>query len=106
LRSLVIHSSQDLDELLARFEWLEGPAQFEIGALPRRPPRGGNGAIGEENEGCAERRSGSARGQCAASHLVTGEERSGTKEAKKRHGNASPHATQEMTPATTALVIA
>src|SRR5260370_28532354 len=65
LRCAVIQTAQDLNLVLARFQWLQGAAELEVGSITLGPPGGRNGAVREEDKGRAKRCARGGRGQNA-----------------------------------------
>ena len=61
----VVQAAEDLDHALERLQRLEGPVELEVGPLAGRPPGGGDGAVGEVDEGRPQRRARGGRGQAA-----------------------------------------
>ena len=57
----VVQAAEDLDQALERLQRLERPLELEVGPLAARPPGGGDGAVGEVDEGRPQRRAGGGR---------------------------------------------
>src|SRR5713101_7933525 len=83
LGRLVIQAAEDLNERLASLQRLKRTAKLEVGTFARGPPGGRNGAVGEEDESGAERRSRGGGGQRATDRRL-GEELGGAQRAKER----------------------
>ena len=73
VRRLMVQAAEHLNQALDRLQRLKAAAQLEFRSLTLRPPGGGNGAVGDVDEGRTQRGARRGRAQPAAGQRARGE---------------------------------